>query len=275
MVGRRAVRAGQGVREVHLFFFSSRRRHTRSLCDWSSDVCSSDLAYPSALRAIEDKRLSRRRGDAADGVIWLEEVDETALGKIGHEQIGDVLKRRLVVQRCDQQLARRRQKGNSPLRGLGLDARGLLASELEPFGFGRPPQDRCAERPRGGSEYLDRARGPIALLEAVVKAHETPPGWAGEDRHDDDRTHPVRGELGLLVWRKSAQPALDDAAIAQERIPARQTQCGQVRFASRRRATPRHTFGAPLVLLATLAQFAWLCRNDVDPAHPGRRAESA
>src|SRR5260221_10340685 len=27
------------------FFFSSRRRHTRSLCDWSSDVCSSDLFY--------------------------------------------------------------------------------------------------------------------------------------------------------------------------------------------------------------------------------------
>src|SRR5438034_4490531 len=27
-----------------LFFFSSRRRHTRSLCDWSSDVCSSDLS---------------------------------------------------------------------------------------------------------------------------------------------------------------------------------------------------------------------------------------
>src|SRR5260221_13409875 len=28
---------------VAVFFFSSRRRHTRSLCDWSSDVCSSDL----------------------------------------------------------------------------------------------------------------------------------------------------------------------------------------------------------------------------------------
>src|SRR5438034_11751314 len=26
-----------------IFFFSSRRRHTSSLCDWSSDVCSSDL----------------------------------------------------------------------------------------------------------------------------------------------------------------------------------------------------------------------------------------
>src|SRR5260221_2011721 len=30
---------------VSLLFFSSRRRHTRSLCDWSSDVCSSDLIF--------------------------------------------------------------------------------------------------------------------------------------------------------------------------------------------------------------------------------------
>src|SRR4051812_49947420 len=28
------------------FFFSSRRRHTRLTCDWSSDVCSSDLSKP-------------------------------------------------------------------------------------------------------------------------------------------------------------------------------------------------------------------------------------
>src|SRR5256886_6028422 len=28
----------------YVFFFSSRRRHTRFDCDWSSDVCSSDLA---------------------------------------------------------------------------------------------------------------------------------------------------------------------------------------------------------------------------------------
>src|SRR5882762_5082150 len=28
--------------EKQLFFFSSRRRHTRFKCDWSSDVCSSD-----------------------------------------------------------------------------------------------------------------------------------------------------------------------------------------------------------------------------------------
>src|SRR5438067_2164456 len=30
------------------FFFSSRRRHTRSKRDWSSDVCSSDLAMTRA-----------------------------------------------------------------------------------------------------------------------------------------------------------------------------------------------------------------------------------
>src|SRR2546430_3819882 len=32
---------------VVFFFFSSRRRHTRFDCDWSSDVCSSDLVAPS------------------------------------------------------------------------------------------------------------------------------------------------------------------------------------------------------------------------------------
>src|SRR5260370_19661685 len=29
---------------LFIFFFSSRRRHTRFKCDWSSDVCSSDLS---------------------------------------------------------------------------------------------------------------------------------------------------------------------------------------------------------------------------------------
>src|SRR5256886_8316764 len=32
-----------GHGDIGFFFFSSRRRHTRFDCDWSSDVCSSDL----------------------------------------------------------------------------------------------------------------------------------------------------------------------------------------------------------------------------------------
>src|SRR5256886_12036201 len=35
-----------------LFFFSSRRRHTRFDCDWSSDVCSSDLTLELVGRGV-------------------------------------------------------------------------------------------------------------------------------------------------------------------------------------------------------------------------------
>src|SRR5215204_7087947 len=39
---------------LFFFFFSSRRRHTRSLCDWSSDVCSSDLATQAGFERLGD-----------------------------------------------------------------------------------------------------------------------------------------------------------------------------------------------------------------------------
>src|SRR5580698_9360618 len=70
----RSARAGlyRGVNRVH-FFFSSRRRHTRLTCDWSSDVCSSDLTLtPASLAlAIENAHLTDLRviGDEnQDGV---------------------------------------------------------------------------------------------------------------------------------------------------------------------------------------------------------------
>src|SRR2546427_2950289 len=37
------------------FFFSSRRRHTRFDCDWSSDVCSSDLPAAEKRQVKSDK----------------------------------------------------------------------------------------------------------------------------------------------------------------------------------------------------------------------------
>src|SRR5256886_4612421 len=55
------------VYEVHassacsFFFFSSRRRHTRFDCDWSSDVCSSDLPW----------RLQTARRRLARPIQWL------------------------------------------------------------------------------------------------------------------------------------------------------------------------------------------------------------
>src|SRR5438034_167767 len=42
---------------THYFFFSSRSRHTSSLCDWSSDVCSSVLA--SAVSFAAATRIAR------------------------------------------------------------------------------------------------------------------------------------------------------------------------------------------------------------------------
>src|SRR6266568_4552381 len=49
------------VRVVLFFFFSSRRRHTRWNCDWSSDVCSSDLCSRVAwFRVATSSPASRR-----------------------------------------------------------------------------------------------------------------------------------------------------------------------------------------------------------------------
>src|SRR5207302_3553801 len=48
------------------FFFSSRRRHTRFSRDWSSDVCSSDLAQLSETRAALESRLAAAQQSAGD-----------------------------------------------------------------------------------------------------------------------------------------------------------------------------------------------------------------
>src|SRR5215211_8545496 len=82
------------------FFFSSRRRHTISLCDWSSDVCSSDLEggwgragyvvrdlierVPDRklrryLRDREPRRLARQSARAAHPRVHLDHVVLVAL----------------------------------------------------------------------------------------------------------------------------------------------------------------------------------------------------
>src|SRR2546430_5589776 len=44
------------------FFFSSRRRHTRFDCDWSSDVCSSDLGEATLRECRLELEDSREKG---------------------------------------------------------------------------------------------------------------------------------------------------------------------------------------------------------------------
>src|SRR6266403_6407893 len=57
------------------FFFSSRRRHTRSLRDWSSDVCSSDL--------IETSRQFSREQDI--GQLGFAVAAKAPIGALGVE----------------------------------------------------------------------------------------------------------------------------------------------------------------------------------------------
>src|SRR5690625_5706127 len=46
---------------LFMFFFSSRRRHTRWPRDWSSDVCSSDLVLAVTLRPRRSADVQARR----------------------------------------------------------------------------------------------------------------------------------------------------------------------------------------------------------------------
>src|SRR2546427_6442402 len=58
---------------IFFFFFSSRRRHTRFDCDWSSDVCSSDLGRgrravdPGAAAALDVHRAPQQQAAVLAG----------------------------------------------------------------------------------------------------------------------------------------------------------------------------------------------------------------
>src|SRR5262249_58862482 len=71
---------------VFVFFFSSRRRHTRLVSDWSSDVCSSDLwlvaqAQPTAVgvRVRAEHLCMSLRGVRARGAVTTTFAERGAL----------------------------------------------------------------------------------------------------------------------------------------------------------------------------------------------------
>src|SRR5438477_7579044 len=66
------------------FFFSSRRRHTMLTCDWSSDVCSSDLGPHRRLGGVSD--LFLQLGDAGLRLMQAEVLDQHGL----HQVIGQI-----------------------------------------------------------------------------------------------------------------------------------------------------------------------------------------
>src|SRR2546427_3135587 len=72
------------LRFFFFFFFSSRRRHTRFDCDWSSDVCSSDLlAISNGIRPEpylqEPPPLLQRRPDIVMAARFARQKDHATL----------------------------------------------------------------------------------------------------------------------------------------------------------------------------------------------------
>src|SRR3982751_2269566 len=179
-----------------MFFFSSRRRHTRSDRDWSSDVCSSDLSMPVSATLRRDPGPARAtfprfRRDAAP---WAE--PEEAEGRRGRgpdqgSEAGDHHEAR--PQRCRHRLVAGADRDADPAdqradrASAHPQARPLLAAraaqarrpappllelpaEARPRGLPRPhqgarPAPLAPKYPEGGSSSEPTATQPTGWLE--------------------------------------------------------------------------------------------------------------
>src|SRR5206468_5154484 len=82
------------------FFFSSRRRHTRSDRDWSSDVCSSDLHdIEDRMTALALQDVHRKLHAAEIFIVRKNTFEERVPGQTGIDLGLDVLDEILLVDR--------------------------------------------------------------------------------------------------------------------------------------------------------------------------------
>src|SRR5437899_4530270 len=135
---------------IGCFFFSSRRRHTRCLSDWSSDVCSSDLADDSG-------------GGGGSG----------RLGEPG-----------LVLSAQDEGVRGRQVRGAADLARIAAPSSATAADAQALAGKGFPARRTC-----GGSEERGDLAGAVAAEGALNRTPRLPGGRRKDDRHmaDDGR----------------------------------------------------------------------------------------
>src|SRR3712207_6457557 len=138
------------------FFFSSRRRHTRYWRDWSSDVCSSDLAGaagpqradPAGLRLLRDPRGVRLHGarhPQGVGGPGLLQGEARPRGAAGVDRPREAERQRLVPGgwppvRRDRR-AHRRLAGQAAARGRARHARAHLDLRRRRPGRRRHPRE--------------------------------------------------------------------------------------------------------------------------------------
>src|SRR5688572_12080950 len=112
-------------------FFSGRRRHTRFDCDWSSDVCSSDLAVAVALRlaaAVDQNDVAFGRLATAVAKFWVRS-EERRVGKEGRARWSPELKKKNALGRFSVMTPRRQRWSNKP-SSVGPSASSAVISVL-------------------------------------------------------------------------------------------------------------------------------------------------
>src|SRR5207248_5901113 len=89
------------------FFFASRRRHTRSYGDWSSDVCSSDLArWTPSLAGERGLAPREERGHGRPVVLGGDEASEVPM--LEGQQIGRAsCRERVRLSECAREVLRK------------------------------------------------------------------------------------------------------------------------------------------------------------------------
>src|SRR6266568_2502376 len=121
------------------FFFSSRRRHTRWNCDWSSNVCSSDLRFAAA---EQQQTLAIESAMEVGKDFPLQVGFETAEHVAATDEV-EALERRLAHQIVPGEDAQRADRPDHPPRAaLGYEI--PLAPPPRPRR--RRPWRRCARR---------------------------------------------------------------------------------------------------------------------------------
>src|SRR5256886_8194570 len=163
--------------QVTVFFFSSRRRHTRFDCDWSSDVCSSDLAprrgrtvRRGGLLARRDRRDPRsgRRDRAIRGVPRAPTAARVAGGLEGGGGMTDRKSTRLNSSHSQISYAVFCLKTKTTQ----LLATGTLSRRSPPA---RPTaaRSRLQPRPRSASRSAHIGRAPVRRLPVLLFTYRT------------------------------------------------------------------------------------------------------
>src|SRR5438093_10426525 len=161
--------------QCRVFFFSSRRRHTRLVSDWSSDVCSSDLSCRSITFASSGRRGSGRTSET--------------------ERLGHAVAR--LVRRPSSKYARPNSGGAASTSPYGANAFSVSGSATS---FMRPPGivdehhgTRGAPRLRRGATNVGESEGPYRGPMLRVAAYRGAPRLRRGATNVGESEGPYRG----------------------------------------------------------------------------------